>query len=1250
MEKNKQKKKDDSNSSSSSSSEKDNFQGSKLNKNHKDLWRVKLYKLEGDGNWKDVATGYASIQMHSKNPALRMTKEVSNELILNLKIKNHTFTRQRETIITWKSEGSTTKDNDNALSFQETKSVSELCELINILYGYDKIVEIDALEVLNELDSNNLASIVKCLTSEQTPNSSHKIVEKIISTDFFEKLYCILKEEERRIVCGGRKERDDHDCHGYGESYETGYGDKDEREVTQSTGVTGITGMTSGSGLSDINEMIVETVETGMIEKVNKSIVKDHNNSDNNTNNQMNFLIESEVALDSFISPSDYIDSQNKLDEKFAFLSDNITFPSHLDNNSMNKVNSPSHKRIIEKKIEEVKDKEKKKDYEDFKEKEFESKDDVGVVETVDYQEHLSSVTGISNNLDNKRHKDPEIDNDENNELLNFRLIFLIYKNLLSLGNQQLIETMLNDNNYLGTFGALEYHIESRQLTYHREFFQKKAKFHNFLGIKDSKILSKIKLIYRLTYLRDVAIARFIEENTLRAINILIQLHFNDIFSFISVNKGLLSRVVRYLRRTVNYAKQLKRKRVVFGRRKFEREYDKGTEISKDIDKYIDNKNRIKIFIKESELNSDENINKSNNIDITSNESSSVGDLEIPGKFKKEKLNNKSSEREIKNSNNYRKNKQKQSAYSKLNPSVKEKQIISAPIRFIKELLFVLKDNFNRKNTLDLLLNEYNFADILCDCLQSFPINSEYRNYVLSVLSDNNNINPTILTNQNSDFISQLRSELYYFSIEAFNHFLNGSHVTFKNKIVNNFAKHEGPIQSTKTDTTTTSTATLKKPSIIQILLNIIYYDENFGLKYEVGELIKCLLDENNLNLNLNLNLQSSIQHKLPKFDFFQFFFECYSKQLLGFLNCKFDQYNQLISDSKQIIIDFFSFSLVQNSKRTMDIFVEQKIIFRLVELTHLDDKRLDLFLVKFAKTAIFNGDEALFNVLTEKLEVFKILLKVLRKSILAIKPSIFTKPINNNKHKELGLNILGSSVLDCFECIKNSNLSSHYAEYLIQNHKEDLISMLPHTETAITILESIDTKKKKDNNYDINDQYILNKDSEDYITNKFFHYDLELKEKDSDEEVSDNDSQGDSTAKKFSSNSHINIIHPINSINTLFGMNSGSRFLSAKRKKHNININNITSSDFNFSLRSYSKGCKIINSYDDENEEEKEEEEDLFYNDYKQKDINVDDDDKDENEMLFMIIKEKKYMEEMKALKAKEGYNDIKNDLDKLN
>lgn len=114
----------------------------------------------------------------------------------------------------------------------------------------------------------------------------------------------------------------------------------------------------------------------------------------------------------------------------------------------------------------------------------------------------------------------------------NIHYIFTIFKNLVLIGDKELLELLIDDNLYLITFGALEYDFETMKSVPHRKYFKDIVKFKNPLNIDDQSILKKINQNLRLTYLRDTALSRLIDDNSVKTINLMIQLNNNDLIQF----------------------------------------------------------------------------------------------------------------------------------------------------------------------------------------------------------------------------------------------------------------------------------------------------------------------------------------------------------------------------------------------------------------------------------------------------------------------------------------------------------------------------------------------------------------------------------------------------------------------------------------------------------------------------------------------------------------------------------------------
>ena len=171
-----------------------------------------------------------------------------------------------------------------------------------------------------------------------------------------------------------------------------------------------------------------------------------------------------------------------------------------------------------------------------------------------------------NNNKDNKIEEEndkKEInDNDEviennnyNQQLIyknlpmkNIHYIFNIFKNLILIGDKSLTEALLDDELYLITFGALEYDFETMKSIPHRKYFKNIVKFKNPLNIKNPEIIKKINQNLRLTYLRDTALSRLIEDNAVKTINSILQYNHNDIIQFFLNNSIYLEMLLDQLK------------------------------------------------------------------------------------------------------------------------------------------------------------------------------------------------------------------------------------------------------------------------------------------------------------------------------------------------------------------------------------------------------------------------------------------------------------------------------------------------------------------------------------------------------------------------------------------------------------------------------------------------------------------------------------------------------------------------------
>lgn len=82
----------------------------------------------------------------------------------------------------------------------------------------------------------------------------------------------------------------------------------------------------------------------------------------------------------------------------------------------------------------------------------------------------------------------------------------------------------------------------------HRDFLQNKARFKTIVKIESAQVLSQIHLVYKLNYLKDTAIARFIDDSVLQNINSLVYMNSTDIVNYIFQNKAILQDLLGKMR------------------------------------------------------------------------------------------------------------------------------------------------------------------------------------------------------------------------------------------------------------------------------------------------------------------------------------------------------------------------------------------------------------------------------------------------------------------------------------------------------------------------------------------------------------------------------------------------------------------------------------------------------------------------------------------------------------------------------
>ncbi|KAB8067139.1 component of IIS longevity pathway SMK-1-domain-containing protein [Aspergillus leporis] len=116
-----------------------------------------------------------------------------------------------------------------------------------------------------------------------------------------------------------------------------------------------------------------------------------------------------------------------------------------------------------------------------------------------------------------------------------------IMKSLILLNDNTIIETVVTDPIILGIVGALEYDPEfPTHKANHRQYLADQSRYKEVVPIKDALIRRKIRYTWRLQYLKDVVLARILDDPTFSVLNSLIFFNQVEIVNHIQSNGPFL--------------------------------------------------------------------------------------------------------------------------------------------------------------------------------------------------------------------------------------------------------------------------------------------------------------------------------------------------------------------------------------------------------------------------------------------------------------------------------------------------------------------------------------------------------------------------------------------------------------------------------------------------------------------------------------------------------------------------------------
>jgi len=117
-----------------------------------------------------------------------------------------------------------------------------------------------------------------------------------------------------------------------------------------------------------------------------------------------------------------------------------------------------------------------------------------------------------------------------------------IMKSIILLNDTTIIEHAVSDENVLGVVGALEYDPDfPSHKANHRHWLDNQGRYKEVVPIEDEQTRRKIHQTYRLQYLKDVVLARILDDPTFSVLNSLIFFNQVDIVQHLQANGAFLN-------------------------------------------------------------------------------------------------------------------------------------------------------------------------------------------------------------------------------------------------------------------------------------------------------------------------------------------------------------------------------------------------------------------------------------------------------------------------------------------------------------------------------------------------------------------------------------------------------------------------------------------------------------------------------------------------------------------------------------
>ncbi|MBA0753746.1 hypothetical protein Gogos_020265 [Gossypium gossypioides] len=137
-------------------------------------------------------------------------------------------------------------------------------------------------------------------------------------------------------------------------------------------------------------------------------------------------------------------------------------------------------------------------------------------------------------------------------------MIFKIVKGIIMLNSPQVFEKIFGDELIIDIIGSLEYDPFVPQVQQYRKFLKEHAVFKEVIPFKNPVVLSKIHQTYRVGYLKDVVLARVLDEATVASLNSIIHSNNAIVISLLKDDSTFIQELFARLRSSTTSAESKK--------------------------------------------------------------------------------------------------------------------------------------------------------------------------------------------------------------------------------------------------------------------------------------------------------------------------------------------------------------------------------------------------------------------------------------------------------------------------------------------------------------------------------------------------------------------------------------------------------------------------------------------------------------------------------------------------------------------